>query len=234
MSVNIKHDRIMVCRLRKSASHDSSPQQRTGRSHLTESRHRCSRPSSFLRPGRLYLARQDGNVKTPYAENLFLLRWLALAQKQKLFTKIVAQDIAWLLERGRRRGTDANLRKHIEYLYRSCTDVIEEQTDLFRLTYAIETLKERGWQNQLLSAKEWLLPEKVRLPSNGSVLYTEKSALQASFNGEGELQQSLPLLAMGNIDELLRVFQDYGLSLSYVSSPKKTSTSAAKKNRPSR
>lgn len=111
-------------------------------------------------------------------------------------------------------ATDANLRKHIEYLYRSCSDVIEAQTDLFRLTYAIETLKERGWQNQLLSAK-------VRLPTNGSVLYTEKSALQASFNGEGEQKQSLPLLAMGNIDELLRVFQDYGLSLSYVSSPTK-------------
>jgi hypothetical protein len=140
----------------------------------------------------MHLARQDGNVNTPYAENLFLLRWLAQAQKQKRFTKIVAQDIAWLLERGRRRGTDANLRKHIKYLYRSCTDVIEEQTDLFRLTYAIETLKERGWQNQLLSAKEWLHPEKVRLPARRPVLYTEKSALQASFDNEGGCNDHCP------------------------------------------
>lgn len=82
----------------------------------------------------------------------------------------------------------------------------------------------------MLSAKEWLLPEKVRLPSNGSVLYTEKSALQASFNGEGELKQSLPLLAMGNVDELARVFQDYGLSLSYVSSPTKLQPLLLKKS----
>lgn len=58
----------------------------------------------------------------------------------------------------------------------------------------------------------------MRLPSNGSVLYSEKSALQASFKGEGELQQSLPVLAMGNFNELLRVFQDFGLPLSNVSS----------------
>jgi len=85
---------------------------------------------AFCALAALHLARKNGNVNTPYAENLFLLRWLALAQKQKRLTKIVAQDIAWLHERGRRRGTDANLRKHIEYLYRSCTDIIEAQTDL--------------------------------------------------------------------------------------------------------
>lgn len=208
--------------------HSSGPAEATSPQAVTDALGHLA----FCALAALHLARQDGNVNSPYAENLFLLRWLAQAQKQKRFTKIVAQDIAWLLERGRRRGTDANLRKHIEYLYRSCTDVIEEQTDLFRLTYAIETLKERGWQNQLLSAKEWLLPEKVRLPSNGSVLYTEKSALQASFNGEGELQQSLPLLAMGNIDELLHVFQGYGLLLSYVSSQTQLQPLLLKKNLP--
>ncbi|MEX3099177.1 DUF2913 family protein, partial [Serratia ureilytica] len=45
------------------------------------------------------LARQDGIVGTPYAENLFLIRWLATAQKQKRFPKRVAVDLTWLLER---------------------------------------------------------------------------------------------------------------------------------------
>ncbi|WP_258557423.1 DUF2913 family protein [Serratia fonticola] len=31
----------------------------------------------------LGLTRQDGMAGTPYAENLFLIRWLATAQKQK-------------------------------------------------------------------------------------------------------------------------------------------------------
>jgi hypothetical protein len=45
-----------------------------------------------------------GIAGTPYAENLFLIRWLATAQKQKRFPKSVAVDITWLLERGRKHG----------------------------------------------------------------------------------------------------------------------------------
>ncbi len=37
----------------------------------------------------LGIARQDGMAGTPYAENLFLIRWLATAQKQKRFPKSV-------------------------------------------------------------------------------------------------------------------------------------------------
>jgi hypothetical protein len=46
----------------------------------------------------LSLARQDGAAGTPRAENLFLTRWLATAQKQKRFPRCVAPDITLLLE----------------------------------------------------------------------------------------------------------------------------------------
>ena len=35
----------------------------------------------------LALERQSGGASTPYAETLFLIRWLATAQKQKRFPK---------------------------------------------------------------------------------------------------------------------------------------------------
>jgi hypothetical protein len=53
---------------------------------------------AFCTLAALGLARQDGIAGTPYAENLFLIRWLATAQKQKRFPKSVAVDISWLLE----------------------------------------------------------------------------------------------------------------------------------------
>jgi Protein of unknown function (DUF2913) len=56
---------------------------------------------ALVAPG---MARQDGTAGTPWAENLFLIRWLATAQKQKRFPKSVAIDITWLLERGRKHG----------------------------------------------------------------------------------------------------------------------------------
>lgn len=161
----------------------------------------------------LHLARQEGTINSPYAENLFLTRWLSLAQKQKRFPKTVAQDIVWLLAKGRLKGTTANLKKHVEYLYRSCTGVIEDQTELFRLTYAIETLKERGWRNILLTARELQRGEDIGLLTDVSALYTEKSALSQCFNSEGTLCQPLPLLLTGNVDDAVTTFQSYNLSV---------------------
>ncbi|MDA5483132.1 DUF2913 family protein [Yersinia intermedia] len=161
----------------------------------------------------LHLARQEGTINSPYAENMFLTRWLSLAQKQKRFPKTVAQDIVWLLEKGRLKGTTANLKQHVEYLYRSCTGVIEDQTELFRLTYAIETLKERGWRNILLTARELQRGEVISFSANVSALYTEKSALSRSFNSEGTLCQPLPLLLTGNVDDAVTTFQSYNLSV---------------------
>lgn len=82
----------------------------------------------------LALERQSGGASTPYAETLFLIRWLATAQRQKRFPRSVAIDIRWLLERGRRHGAAAKLRQHLEYLWHSCSGNIAGQSDLFRLT----------------------------------------------------------------------------------------------------
>ncbi|EQC00803.1 hypothetical protein B738_08719 [Photorhabdus temperata subsp. temperata M1021] len=95
----------------------------------------------------LGLSRQEGIAGTPYAENLFLIRWLATAQKQKRFPRSVAIDIQWLLECGRKHGPAGKLRQHLEYLWRSCSGNLAAQSDLFRLTYASETLKDQGWDN---------------------------------------------------------------------------------------
>ena len=69
----------------------------------------------------LAFARQDGTATTLWAENLFLTRWLATAQKQKRFPRCVATDIALLLERDRSQGPAAGLRQKFDYLWRSCS-----------------------------------------------------------------------------------------------------------------
>jgi hypothetical protein len=42
---------------------------------------------AFCALAALGLVRQNGIASTPYAENLFLIRWLATAQKHKRFPK---------------------------------------------------------------------------------------------------------------------------------------------------
>ncbi|MGF2656389.1 DUF2913 family protein [Serratia marcescens] len=64
---------------------------------------------AFCALAALGLACHDGIAGTPYAENLFLIRWLATAQKQKRFPRSVAIDIHWLLDRGRKHGPAGHL-----------------------------------------------------------------------------------------------------------------------------
>jgi hypothetical protein len=142
----------------------------------------------------LHTAVQQGAVTSPMAEHLFLVRWLATAQKQKRFPRSVALDIQQLLDKGRKRGVEAKLRTRFEYVWRSCNGELKHQNDLFRLTYAIESLKAQGWRNELVTQAEW---------NNGlsgelePALYAVKSALNSAFTTEGRLITSLAFRVLG-------------------------------------
>ncbi|WP_282677521.1 DUF2913 family protein [Serratia marcescens] len=159
----------------------------------------------------LALERQSGGASTPYAETLFLIRWLATAQKQKRFPRSVAMDICWLLERGRRHGAAAKLRQHLEYLWNSCTGNIGEQSDLFRLTYATETLKQLGWDNAVMSSREWhegVLPETG--VTNG--FYVEKAALNAAYDKHGRHNGPVEVRVIGDRAAFIDVMQRHQIT----------------------
>lgn len=158
----------------------------------------------------LALARQDGVAGTPWAENLFITRWLANAQKQKRFPRCVAPDIALLLERGRSLGPTAGLRQKFDYLWRSCSGDITAQSDLFRLTYATEVLKDDVWGSKVMSAKEWASGEIPDFTQDNG-FWVEKETLHTAFTGEGTLQSPVPFRVSGDIVPFIRMMADYGL-----------------------
>ncbi|WP_392435807.1 DUF2913 family protein (plasmid) [Yersinia sp. HM-2024] len=159
----------------------------------------------------LHLAHKEGKVSAPTAENLFLVRWLSLAQKQKRFSKRVAIDIQWLLDKGRQQGLTGKLKQHLEYLWRSCTGALDKQSDLFRLTYATECLKEKGWDNAVMNKKEWHSEEIDELPPGTSGFYVEKEKLNAGFSVGGKQLQPVPFRVSGNLDEFIEVLAQYAL-----------------------
>lgn len=165
----------------------------------------------------LGLARQDGVAGTPYAENLFLIRWLATAQKQKRFSKSIAIDITWLLERGRKHGPAGKLRQHLEYLWSSCSGNLTAQSDLFRLTYATETLKDQGWDNYVMDTREWKSGV-TRTPSLTNGFYVEKTALNAAFTQDGRHLNPVPFRIIGDAVTFIRVMTEYGLNARLVDS----------------
>ncbi|WP_431221658.1 DUF2913 family protein [Serratia sp. L9] len=144
----------------------------------------------------LHTAVQQGTVTSLMAEHLFLVRWLATAQKQKRFPRSMALDIQQLLDKGRKQGIEAKLRPRLEYVWSSCTGALKHQNDLFRLTYAIESLKAQGWCNELLTLTEW-----NNGVSGGSdpALYVIKSALNSAFTSEGRLITPLVFRVVGEV-----------------------------------
>lgn len=153
------------------------------------------------------LARQEGKANTPYAENLFVIRWLATAEKQRRFPRQVAIDIAWLLKKGRQQGPNANLRQRLEYLWQSCTGDLDKQSALFRLTFAIETLKQQGWDNGILTLREWesgLLP----IPPLNDGVYIEKQALTDAFTQHGAQCRPLECRVIGDVQTFLKTMTD--------------------------
>ncbi|CDQ52064.1 Protein of uncharacterised function (DUF2913) [Klebsiella pneumoniae] len=159
----------------------------------------------------LALERQSCGVSPPYAETLFLIRWLATAQRQRRFPKSVAIDIRWLLERGRRHGAAAKLRQHLEYLWHSCSGNIAEQSDLFRLTYATETLKQLGWDNAVMSSREW---HEGVLPETGATngFYVEKAALNAAYDNNGRHNMPVEVRVVGDRAAFINVMQRHQIT----------------------
>lgn len=102
----------------------------------------------------LSIARRDGVVSSPAQENLFLCRWLATAEKKRLFRRELASDITWLLKEGREKGLRADLPGKLEYLWRASRGDLLDQSDLYRLQHIMHAIKLTGINYSVLNESE--------------------------------------------------------------------------------
>lgn len=155
----------------------------------------------------LRTAQQDGLALSSLSTHAFLLRWLAVAQKQKRFPRAVASDIDSLVVLGRNKGLAANLPHRLEYLWTSCTGSVAAQSDLYRLTYAIEQLKSQGWVNAVVSDGEWGSEGLAEEYNDTDALLVRKSALTCGYSDEGKLVAPVEFLVIGELSACMAVFQ---------------------------
>lgn len=135
-----------------------------------------------------------------------------MAYKQKRFPRAIASDIESLVLLGRNKGLAASLSSRLEFLWSSCSGPVSAQSDLYRLTYAIEQLKSHGWINAVVSDGDWdneaLLVQEY---SDTDALLVRKSALTGGFSDEGKLVASVEFLVTGNLSACTEVFQAHAL-----------------------
>ncbi|WP_449543716.1 DUF2913 family protein [Enterobacter ludwigii] len=145
----------------------------------------------------LRLAQQEGQAHASLTSHAFLLRWLAGAQKQRRFPRSVAADIDSLLRLGRQKGPAADLQQRLEYLLDSCSNPVSQQSDLFRLTHAIEYLKSQGWVNAVVAEGEWVPGALYPEYANTSALLVRKSELQRHFTKQGRQTAPVGFVVLG-------------------------------------
>lgn len=158
----------------------------------------------------LNLARKDGEVSSYAHENIFLIRWLATAEKRQLFRKELISDIRWLLKEGREKGIRADLPGKLEYLWHAGSGNLLLQNDLFRLQHLLQSLKNNGWIYMMLSEKEWAGRKAIQLNSVIPGIYLNQRAMASSFDEHGFAVKPLPARITGNHDGLDDLFKRCG------------------------
>lgn len=161
----------------------------------------------------LKLAQWDGKAaRNAQSENLFLLRWLQTALKQKRFHRCVVHDFEWLIHLGQQRLMTSKLKFRLEYLWRSCCCDMASQSDLFRLTYATELLKDLGWDSVVLSDERWQkLIKKKPIVTTIPTFYVTASALTTGFSDEGNQINSVDFWGRGDRKQFSEVIKQHHL-----------------------
>jgi hypothetical protein len=154
----------------------------------------------------LRLAQQDGQALSPLTKHTFLLRWLATAQKQRRFPRSVALDIESLVRLGRQKGPGACLHERLEYLWQTCCGELSQQSDLLRLTQAIETLKSQGWINAVVADDEWAPEALYAGYADVAALLVRKSDLQRHFTEEAQQSAPVDFIVVGDSRRVGDVF----------------------------
>ena len=158
----------------------------------------------------LHNARHDGLVKSPAQENLFLTRWLAMAEKQRRFRKELASDISWLLKVGRGKGLHADLPGKLDYLWRAGNESLKTQNDLYRLQHALHALKLNGWIYMVLADSEWSGRRQLKLSPSVCGIYLNRNALDKGFHEHGEQRVPLMVRITGDLAALDKLLQRSG------------------------
>lgn len=160
--------------------------------------------------------RHDRLVTTEAQENIFLIRWLADARKQKRFPRNLTEHIDWLLAQGRRLGVRARLNQKLHYLWLMSSGDLHNMPDLLRLTYAIEMAKAGGWQYDLVDEKK--MAAGISKFQNMNSFCLERTAIENGFDSSGKQIAPLHIRVFGQVERLLSLLECFGLKLDAIDS----------------
>lgn len=162
------------------------------------------------------IALQDHKIHSKMSEHIFIMHWLAIAKKRKLFSRSVANELQWLIDEGKKKSINAQLKFKIEYLYATSSSDVTMQNDYFKFTHTIEMLRNNGWQNFLLTPEKWRnLHDKIKV-RKGNFIFMDDTRLQECFGAQGEIVKPFCIRVYGDVEFAKLTFIKHHLPVEFV------------------
>jgi hypothetical protein len=162
----------------------------------------------------LALARQEGLANNQVSEHVFTSNWLNKAWKEKRFPKSIAPELTGLIKKARAEGMSANLERVLYALFKKCTRNIIEQSELFRMNFAIDSFKRYGWKTVMTTTRDWkVLTRCEPTQIQGNSLIIDNKALYTSFDDSGYLLKPLELRVFGDKAFFINVMKRFYLPI---------------------
>lgn len=162
------------------------------------------------------IALQDHKIHSKMSEHIFIMHWLAIAKKRKLFSRSVTNELQWLIDEGKKKSINAQLKFKIEYLYATSSGDVTMQNDYFKFTHTIEMLRNNGWQNFLLTPEKWRnLHDKIKV-RKGNFIFMDDTRLQECFGAQGEIVKPFCIRVYGDVEFAKLTFIKHHLPVEFV------------------
>lgn len=162
------------------------------------------------------IAIKDHKIYSKMSEHLFIMHWLAIAKKRKIFSKSIVSELQWLIDEGKKKSINAQLKFKIEYLYATSSGDVTMQNDYFKFTHAIEILRNNGWESFLLTPEKWQgLHESIKV-RKGDFIFMDDARLQECFGVQGEIVKPFCIRVYGDVEFAKLTFIKHNLPVEFV------------------
>ncbi|EPB4368818.1 DUF2913 family protein [Citrobacter freundii] len=162
------------------------------------------------------IAIMDHKIYSKMSEHLFIMHWLAIAKKRKIFSKSIVSELQWLIDEGKKKSINAQLKFKIEYLYATSSGDVTMQNDYFKFTHTIEVLRNNGWESFLLTPEKWQgLHESIKV-RKGDFIFMDDARLQECFGVQGEIVKPFCIRVYGDVEFAKLTFIKHNLPVEFV------------------
>ena len=162
------------------------------------------------------IAIKDHKIYSKMSEHLFIMHWLAIAKKRKIFSKSIVSELQWLIDEGKKKSINAQLKFKIEYLYATSSGDVTMQNDYFKFTHTIEVLRNNGWESFQLTPEKWQGHHESIKVRKGDFIFMDDARLQECFGVQGEIVKPFCIRVYGDVEFAKLTFIKHNLPVEFV------------------